>query len=149
MKNSWIVIVTMGLAACAPLPYEDLARGARWDVRYVAHDARLGMDQKTLGCPATGDCDDRAMCAACRLIQQGADPAEITVVVQGWNAFDTRSRHNHMALEYKGMCLMGLGADATVGKCKHPYADSAMRTVRTPLPEYLRKHGATNNCAGV
>ncbi len=145
MKQLYLIAVAM-LPACATLPYEGLARDARMDVRYTQQNPLNGPDKKVFGCSATGDCDDRALCAACRLVKAGANPSAITVVVQGWSNFDRRASHNHMALEYDGMCLMGLGADAAYGRCQHPYSDKDMRTLRTPLPEYLRKHGVTDNC---
>ena len=131
------------LAGCAtPTPYDDIADKAYWGTKWVDQS---GNDRMKFGCSKEGDCDDRALCAACRLVQAGAKPSEITVVVEGW---DTHNKLNHMSIEYKGYCLMGYGANAYPGQCKHRLADSKMTVSRTPLPAYLKKMNAEMNCEG-
>lgn len=131
------------LAGCAtPTPYDQVVDQAFWGTKWVD---QTGNDPIKFGCSPQGDCDDRAMCAACRLVQAGSNPADIIVVVEGWDRFN---KMNHMSLEYKGYCLMGYGANAYQGQCKHRYADKNMTVTRTPLPAYLKRTNAEMACEG-
>lgn len=130
----------LGLAACSTTPYDDLAWQVKQAVRYTSQPA----DQMVYGCRAEGDCDDRALCTACKLVQQGVAPTSITVVIQGWPGSDPR---NHMSIEYNGYCLMGYASTSYAGPCTHMWENSTMRTTRTPLPAYLQRSKAVLECA--
>lgn len=133
------------LAGCSTTPYDDLAYGVKKDVRWVSQSGEGKVDQMVFGCRPEGDCDDRALCAACRLVQAGVVPSEITVVVQGWPGSDPK---NHMALEYKGYCILGYGSAAYQGPCEHAWEDSKMLTSKTPLPEYIKNRRPIMECEG-
>jgi hypothetical protein len=130
----------LALGACTTTPYDDLA----WEVKQAVKYTSQPVDQAVYGCRAEGDCDDRALCAACKLVQQGVDPAAITVVVQGWPGANPK---NHMSLEYNGHCLLGYAGLAQAGPCTHMWKNATMRTTRTPLPAYLQRSKAVLECA--
>lgn len=142
-----LISIAVLMSACAQSPSYDLANQVLRDIPYKSHNWFTdGPDVKVFGCSDKGDCDDRALCTACRLVKNGAQPAEITVVLQGWSNFDRRASSNHMSLEYKGECILGYGSTAYEGQCKHWWSDKDMKTVRMPLPAYLAKVGAVNKC---
>ena len=134
------LILALLLPACAATPYDDLVHGVKQQVRYVSQP---GADPYQYGCPAEGDCDDRALCIACQLVRGGASPEKITVVIEGW---ERGNPMNHMSIEYNGHCLAGYASTAYAGPCRHAWADSAMRTTRRPLPVFLALNNVRNLC---
>lgn len=130
------------LTGCATSPYLDLADQVKRDVAYV----RQQNDPFIYGCEKEGDCDDRALCAACRLVSQGANPGSIMVVIEGWKNGDRRARDNHMSIEYDGSCILGYGSRAYLGPCKHWYDDKQMTTMRLPLPVFLQLKAVDMRC---
>jgi hypothetical protein len=133
------LLPTMALAACASTPYADLA----WDVKNTVRYVEQENDQHVYGCRETGDCDDRALCAACKLVQSGANPDDILVVFEYWERLDQR---NHMALEYDGHCILGYSSLSHKGPCAHPLRDDKMRTTRVPLSKYIKHGNVINEC---
>lgn len=134
------LLLAVLLPACASTPYDSLVYEVKRQVRYVSQP---GADPYLYGCGTEGDCDDRALCIACRLVRDGASTEEITVVIEGW---ERGNPLNHMSIEYDGHCLGGYGSTAYVGSCRHAWADSAMRTVRRPLPVFLALNNVRNLC---
>lgn len=140
-----ILTAAAALVGCTSTPYDDLAYQVKHDVRWVSQSGEGHVDRMVFGCRPEGDCDDRALCAACRLVQSGVKGSEITVVVQGWPG---SSPKNHMSLEYKGYCLLGYGSTAYEGTCEHIWEDSKMFTTRMTLPDYIRRKKTFMECEG-
>ncbi len=138
-----IILAAAIMAGCTTTPYDDLAYQVQHDVKWI--DQSDKPDRYVYGCRPEGDCDDRALCAACRLVQAGASPASITVVVQGWPGTNPA---NHMSLEYNGYCLLGYASTAYEGKCTHLFEDSEMATFRLPLSEYIKRTHPIMECPG-
>lgn len=127
------------LVGCAT-PYDDLVYQVKKDVQWVDQGA---YDQQVYGCRPQGDCDDRALCLACRLVRQGASPDNVIVVIQGWQG---ANQLNHMSIEYNGHCLLPFGGAAYEGVCEHPMEDTNMRTYRFSLTKYLKHNNLKMEC---
>ncbi len=143
---SWISVAALLLisvailAGCTATPYDNLVLQVKQDVQYVHQGSG---DQHVYGCKPQGDCDDRALCLACRLVGTGASPDDITLVIQGWGG---AHKANHMSVEYNGFCLAGYGSTAYQGKCEHPLADKGMGTYRQSLTNYLKHNNVKREC---
>lgn len=144
-----LALTAIFLSSCAsPGPHNDMANDVWSQVRWTAQEEGI-YDQQYLGCRSTGDCDDQALCAACKLLGEGANPNEIIIVYQGWEKGSNMTQYNHLSVEYKGECIMGYSNSrfrAYMGRCVHRYADNNMREFRRSLPEWMKLLKVVNIC---